>query len=46
MSPSVDRFFLDADDPAHPLHEAFACLLTKGQDDYYDKKLRLKTVTA
>ena len=32
MSPSVDRFALDADDPAHPLHEAFACLLANGLD--------------
>ena len=32
MSSSVDRFSLDADDPAHPLHEAFACLLTNGLD--------------
>ena len=32
MSPSVDRFSLDADDPAHPLHEALACLLENGLD--------------
>jgi len=32
MSPLVDRFALAADDPAHPLHEAFACLLANGID--------------
>ena len=32
MSPSVDRFSLDADDPAHPLHEALNCLLDNGLD--------------
>ena len=32
MSPSVDRFALDADDPSHPLHEALACLLENGLD--------------
>ena len=31
MSPSVDRFFLDADDPAHP-PRGLACLLTNGLD--------------
>lgn len=32
MSPSVDRFSLDADDSAHPLNAAFACLLEQGLD--------------
>ena len=32
MSPTVDRFALDADDPAHPFHEAFSCLLEHGLD--------------
>ena len=32
MSPTVDRFSLDADDPAHPFHEAFSCLLEHGLD--------------
>ena len=32
MSPSVDRFSLDAYVPAHPLHDALACLLENGLD--------------